>query len=242
MRGSHTVEFRFHVREVSLQQLAGLWSAVMSVLPEVEDWTGELTLAGESFRHRSVYEDPAALARSQLAFHPHDVRDFALNIFCHDFSVGVGEDWAAEYFAVLLALPNVLRVNVAGTSYREVRAIGEAVQRWTECHLHTQRRALRLKLGVLAAGAAATGVGAALMDGGAQAMLLLAAWGVGFLAVCRILSLIPAVERRTVRLRIVNAPSAGAERAHPASFPAPGPDSGSGTMRARAGEQPESPP
>ena len=177
MRGSHTIELQFHAREVSLQQLPGLWSAVMSVLSEVKHWSGELSLGGESFTHRSVYEGPTALAQSALAFHPHDARHFALNIFCQDFSVEVSKDWAAEYFALLLALPNALRVRVAATSDREVRDIRDAVQRWAGCNLHTQRRALWLKLAALAAGTGATGLGAALMDGGAQAMLLLAAWG-----------------------------------------------------------------
>ena len=242
MRDEHMVRLRFHVREVSLQQLAGLWSAIMSVLPEVENWAARLTLEGESFRHSGVYKGPSALAQSRLAFRPHDIRYFSLNIWSGDCSVDVNEDWGAGSSAILLALPNVLRVDIGGTSDREVRSVRDAVQRWAGCHLHTQRRALWIKLGTLVVGAGATGVGVALMDGNAQAMLLLAAWVVGFLAACRIPTLIPAVERRTVNLRIVNAPGPGAERARTARLAATGSDPGAGAMCARSGEHPESPP
>lgn len=164
MQESHTVEWRFHVREVGLQQFAALWSAVERALPEVEGWSGQLSLDGELLRHRSAFDDPAALARSSLASRVHLVQTLSLRIASDALCVSVSYD-CEKSFKLIPALPDALRVRVSGASDRAVLAVGDVIEDWGRRGLRTRRRALWLNLGAFAAGAAATGWGTALLSG-----------------------------------------------------------------------------
>lgn len=234
MRESHTVEWRFHVREVGLQQLAALWSAVERALPEVEGWSGQLSLDGELLRHRSAFDDPAALARSPLASRVHLVQILSLRIASDALCVSVSYD-CEKSFKLIPALPDALRVRVSGASDRAVLAVGDLIEDWGRRGLRTRRRALWLNLGAFAAGAAATGWGTALLSGHAVvAGMMVVEWLFVFWIACFFLRAIPAVDRWMVQLCVVDAPGPGAPRSSAADRPASGADSGSDSMRALA--------
>ena len=242
MAREHMVRSRYQIREVSLQALAALWYEIMSTLPDCSDWSAGLYLEGELLRHRCGYVDPAALAQSPLAFRSHDVRHLRLRIASAELCVNI-EFWCGERCKLLPMLRDALEVEIKGSSDREVLTVSDVVAQWAGRSLRTQRRSLWLNLGAFAAGAWAIKAGAELMELYEEvAVLLVLEWVLVFWVACLWLRAIPAVERWTVSLRIVHGPGAGAQRLGPESLPAPEPDPGSGTMHARTGEHPESPP
>ena len=62
MEGTYTTHIRFRVRTISLQQLAGLWSTVMALVPEVHGRCATFERRGQPTEHEYHYRDADELA------------------------------------------------------------------------------------------------------------------------------------------------------------------------------------
>ena len=205
MQSEHTTSVLFPVREVSLRQLAELWSALMSLLPEVRHCTARFRLRGKSSEHLYTFEDADELARSRLAFRPGELKLSYMSLSNSSTRIYVSEHWGGGMGRLLLALPNPLEVEITGPNEREALAIRDAVGKWGGRNLRLDRRQLWVKLGVLASGLVGAGVAAALTDlSVSDAMGYMFMWMVFFVLGCLLPASIPASRRRFVELRIVN--------------------------------------
>ena len=228
MQSEHTTCVVFPVREVSLRQLAELWSVLMSLLPEVRHCTARFRLRGKSSEHTYTFEDADDLARSRLAFRPGELKLTLMSLSNSSARIYVREHWGGGVGKVLLALPNRLRVEISGPKEGEVLAIRDAVEKWGGRNLHLDRRQLWVKLGVLASGLGGVGVAAAVTGLPAlDAMGYMFMWMVLVVLGCVLPALIPASARRLVELRIVNplAPKGGGHGSGTPAEPQPGPGS-----------------
>ena len=70
MEGTYTTHIRFHVRTISLQQLAGLWSTVMALVPEVHGRSATFERCGQPTEHEYHYRDADELAHAGLEVRP----------------------------------------------------------------------------------------------------------------------------------------------------------------------------
>ena len=240
MEGTYTTHIRFHVRTISLQQLAGLWSTVMALVPEVHGRSATFERCGQPTEHEYHYRDADELAHAGLEVRPGELRLRSIRVYGPGTSVAIHERPGADFLSVALVLPNALWLDITGSNERDVLTIRNAVEHWAARNLATSRRALWLKLGALAAGIGAAWLGAAVMGLSAnQAIAATVLWVFGFLVVSMLQSGIPAVRRRTIDLRIVNdAPPGGGGRRGGATID-PDPDAGAtmdaGTSVAREG-------
>ena len=227
MEGTYTTHVRFHVRTVSLQQLAALWSTVMALVPEVRGGSATFERRGQSTEHEYVYRDADELAHDGLEVRPGELRLRSIRVHGPGTSVGIHERQGADFLSLALGLPHTLWLDITGSNERDVLMIRDAVEHWVARNLATSRRALWLKLGALAAGIGAIWLNAVVMGLPAiQAIAATVMWVLTLFVVSMLQSLIPATRRRTIDLRIVNdAPPGGGGRRGGAS-PAPDFDSG----------------
>lgn len=228
MRSEHTTCVVFPVREVSLRQLAELWSVLMSLLPEVRHCTACFRRRGKSSEHTYTFEDADDLARSRLAFRPGELKLTLMSLSNSSTRIYVNEHWGGGMGKLLLALPNRLRVEISSLNEREALAIRDAVEKWGGRNLQSDRRQLWVKLAVLASGLGGVGVAAAVTGlSASDAMGYMLAWMALVVAGCVFPALIPASARRFVELRIVNppAPKGGGRGSGTPAGPRPGPGS-----------------
>ena len=230
MEGRYTTVVCFHVRTVSLQQLAALWSTVMALVPEVCGGSATFERRGQPTEHEYVYRDADELARAGLKVEPDELRLRSIRVLGPETSVNVHERGGADFLSAVLVLPNALCVDIAGSNERDVLKIRDTVERWVAGNLATTRRALWLKLGALATGIVAIWAGTAVFGFPAnQAIAATALWVPGVVLVSFLQFAVPALRRRTLQLRIVNdAPSAGGGRGGSTSD-TPNPQSGATT-------------
>ena len=241
VEGTYTSVVRFDVRTVSLRQLAALWSTVMALVPEVRGSYAAFERHGQPTGHAYVYRDADELAFAGLETGPGELRLRSVRVHGPDTSVGIHEQSGTGFLGVFLGLPNALYVEITGSNERDVLAIRDAVERWVVRHLATTRRALRLKLGALAAGIGAAWLIAAVVGLPTnQAIAASVLWLAGIIVVSYLQLAIPALRHRTIELRIVNdAPPPGGGRcrdASPAPEPEPGATMDAGTERGTARE------
>ena len=228
MQSEHTTSVVFPVREVSLRQLAELWSVLMSLLPEVRHCTACFRLRGKSSEHTYTFEDADDLARSRLAFRPGELKLTLMSLSNSRTRIYVKEHWGGGMGKMLLVLPNRLAVEITGPNEGEVLAIRDAVEKWGGRNLHPDRRQLWVKLGVLASGLGGAGVAAAVTGlSASEAIGYMLIWMVLVVAGCVLPALIPASRKRFVELRIVStsAPNGGGHGSGTPSEPQPGPGS-----------------
>ena len=205
MDGRYTTVVRFHVRTVSLQQLAALWSTVMALVPKVRSSSATFDRRGQPTEHEYVYRDADELAHAGLEVAPGELRLRSVLVLGPETSVGIHERTGADFLSAVLVLPNAVCVDIAGSNERDVLKIRDAVERWVARNLATTRRALWLKLGALAVGIIAIWAGAAGLGIPAnQTIAATALWAPGFVLVSFLQFAIPALRRRTLELRIVN--------------------------------------
>ena len=226
MQSEHTTCVVFPVREVSLRQLAELWSVLMSLLPEVRNCTACFRRRGKSSEHTYTFEDADEIARSRLAFRPGELKLSFMSLSNSGTRIYVSEHWGGGMDKLLLALPNRLRVEISSLNEREALAIRDAVEKWGGRNLHLDRRQLWVKLGVLASGLGGVGVAAAVTGlSASDAMGYMFLWMVLVVLGCVLPALIPASARRLVDLRIVNppAPKGGGPGSGTPAGPRPGP-------------------
>ena len=152
MEGRYMTVVRFHVRTVSLQQLAALWSTVMALVPEVRGGSATFERRGQPTEHEYVYRDADELARAGLEVEPGELRLRSIRVLGPETSVEVHERGGADFLSAVLVLPNALCVDITGSNERDVLKIRDTVERWVARNLATTRRALWLKLGALVAG------------------------------------------------------------------------------------------
>ena len=230
MKGRYTTVAQFHVRTVSLRQLAALWSTVMALVPVVRAASATFERRGQPTEHEYVYRDADELARAGLEVAPGELRLQSVRVLGSKTSVDIRERTGSDFVSAVLGLPNMLCVDIAGSNERDVLRIRAAVGRWVARNLTTTRRALWLKLGVLAAGIVAIWVGAAALGFPAsQAIAATALWIPGVLLVSFLQFAVPTLRRRTLQLRIVaDTQCAGAGRGASLSV-TPDPESGETT-------------
>ena len=228
MQSEHTTSVVFPVREVSLRQLAELWSVLMSLLPEVRRCTACFRRDGKSSEHTYTFEDADELARSRLAFRPGELKLSFMSLSNSSTRIYVREHWGGGMGKLLLALPNCLAVEISGPNEGEVLAIRDAVEKWGGRNLHSDRRQLWVKLGVLASGLGVAGVAASVTGlSASEAMGYMVMWMVLVVLGCVLPMLIPVSRRRLFELRIVNplAPKGGGHGSGTPTEPQPSPGS-----------------
>ena len=148
-------------------------------------------------------------------------------------SVQIAEDWPSTVWQVVLAFPKTLSVEITGTHARDVQTIRCVIEQWSGCNLAHRRWVPRIKLGVLAGGpGAAWTVGSAVETPVSVAVWL---WLCVFVVACGAQGLIPCVRRRTIDLRLADAPATdrggtGAARTI-GPEPVPAPKAAADTMR-----------
>ena len=210
MHGTYTTQLRFHVREVSLHQLASLWSAVMACLPEVRNCSATFERRGQFTEHTYVYHDADELARADLDVKPGELHLSGINVRSRDTTVDIGERFHVGPSDLLLAQPKWLAVEISGSNERDVVKLRAAIGRWGGRNLETSRLWLWLKGGVLA-----TGIGVAVVIGvirdlpAADTITAALFWFAVFKCAEAFQGLIPALRHRTLELRIVNGAQGG---------------------------------
>ena len=163
MEGTYTTHVCFHVRTVSLRQLAALWSTVMAMAPEVRSGSATFERRGQPTEHEYVYRDADELAHAGLEVAPGELRLRSIRVHGPETSVGIHERAGTDFLSAVLVLPNALCVDIAGSNERDVLKIRNAVEHWGMLNLATTRQAVWLKLGVLAAGIVGIWAGAAVL-------------------------------------------------------------------------------
>ncbi|MYG80720.1 MAG: hypothetical protein F4187_02625 [Gemmatimonadetes bacterium] len=217
MEGRYTKLVSFHVRTVSLQQLAALWSTVLASMPEGCRGEAVFERSGQSTKHEYIFRDADELAHAGLEVAPGELRLKWLDVDGPGTRVGIREREGSNFLplAALLVLPSSLWVTIAGSDERDVLRIRDVVERWVGQNLTTTRRALCLKLGALAGGIVAIWAGAGVsgffLD---YAIGATALWIAGVMVASLVQSAVPALRRRTLELRILNeaSPAGGGSR------------------------------
>lgn len=235
MQGRFTTHVAFHVRVLTLGQLAGLWSMVMSLLPEVGRCTASFKRRGRSTAQDYVFEDADELAQTRFGFRPGELKLGSVSVANTDTSIYIHEGWSNLFWSTLLALPTTLNLEITGSNETEVLKVRAAIEQWGERNLGTTRSALWLKLGVLAAGIIGTWTGAEIMELSARDTFLgMALWVYVFVMICLIHGWVPARFRWSTGLRILDgeAPKRGGPGGGGAlSGPEPSPDPGASADR-----------
>ena len=229
MRGKYTAHVKFHVRVLTLGQFADLWSMVMSFLPEVTSSTASFERRGQSTDQDYAFEDADELAQTRFGFRPGELKLRSVRVANADVSIDIHRSWRNLSWGILLALPSGLEVDVTGSNEAEVLRVRSAIEQWGEQNLGTTRSALRLKLGVLAAGIFGAWAGAEIMELSARdTLLVMALWIYVFFVFCLVHGRIPARFRWSAELRIIDGevPRRGGPDGGTPSAPAPAPDPG----------------
>lgn len=229
MQGEYTTAVTFHVRVLTLRQLADLWSMAMSFLPEVTYSAASFKRQSESTEHEYIFRDADDLAQTTLDFRPGELTLRSIHISNPDVRIFIREGWSSLFLDIALALPSELKVEITGSNEAEVLTLKGAIEQWGEGNVGARPWALWCKLGVLAAGAVAAPAGVALIGLPAvYSFLAVVGWLVLFTFLCLAHGSIPARFRWSTRLRIVRGapprgggPGGGAPRL-PDPSPVPG--------------------
>ena len=205
MQGQFRTHISYDAREVSLQQLAGLWSTAMACLPEVGRCTATFKRRGPSTEHEYIYDDADELAHAGIEAKPGELRLRSIHIYSPDATVDIEERCTTGFFRTLLTLPNTLGVTISGSNERAVLTLRTAIERWGERNLEPRGWGRWPRLGVFVAGfGAAWGIAAVMELHAALQILAMAWWFAVFVFAGWCLEVIPALRRRMVVLRIVN--------------------------------------
>lgn len=204
MQGEYTTDVTFHVRVLTLPQLADLWSMAMSFLPEVSYSAATFKRQGRSTEHEYRFRDADDLARTTLDFRPGELALVSIHISTPDVRIVIREGWASLFLDVSLALPTNLKVEITGSNEAEVLKLRSAIRQWGGGNVEGRPWALWCKLGGLAAGIVGAWAGAALLGFSAlNTLLAVVGWFVAFTFFCLAHGSIPARYRWSTRLRIV---------------------------------------
>ena len=163
MQIKYSTDIHFPARKVSLQQLASLWSAVMTCLPEVRHCSAEFNRRGR-VTGSYVYNDADEFAHADLDVRPGELELSYIHIFGPDINVSIRQHWDTSFWDMLLFKSTALNVCISGSNERDILRLRTPLEQWGERHLETSRLTLWLKLGVLAAGLGAVGVFTANFD------------------------------------------------------------------------------
>ena len=123
MEGTYTTHIRFRVRTISLQQLAGLWSTVMALVPEVHGRCATFERRGQPTEHEYHYRDADEPAHTGLEVRPGELRLRSIRVYGPDTSVAIHERPGADFLSVALGLPNALWLDITGSNERDVLTI-----------------------------------------------------------------------------------------------------------------------
>ena len=88
MQIEYSTDIHFPARKVSLQQLASLWSAVMTCLPEVRHCSAKFNRRGR-VTGKYVYDDADELAHADLDVRPGELELSYIHIFGPDIDVTI---------------------------------------------------------------------------------------------------------------------------------------------------------
>ena len=219
MHGTCTTGIRLHVREVSVGQLADLWSVIMARLPEVRRSNASFVRRGQSVDETYDYDDAEELAHADLDVRPGELSLSFIDIVGPDTKVFIVEGWPYGPSNILLLQSSWLQVDITGPNERDVVALRVAVERWAERNLDMRRLGLWLKSGVLVAGVGAASVAGAVSDQGAsEALRFGLMWVAAFKCLEALQVFVPALGRRTLHLWITNGVPPGGGR-HGAQAP-----------------------
>ena len=234
MQGRYTARVKFQVRMLTLGQLAGLWSMVMSLLPEVSRSTASFKRRGRSTEQGYVFDDADELAQTRFGFRPGELELQSVHVASGDVSIDIHRGWTNQFRGTLLALPSGLEVDVTGANEADVLKVRKAIEQWGEKNLGTTRSPFRPKLGVLAAGIIGAGLGAVFLELSVKdTFLVMALWIYVFLMICLVQVWTPARFRWSTELRIIDgeAPKRRGPRGGEPTAPSPAPDSGTTANR-----------
>ena len=229
MRGKYTAHVKFQVRVLTLGQLADLWSMAMSALPEVSYSAASFKRRGRSTDQDFVFEDADELAQTRFGLRPGELTLQSVHVANADVSIEIHRSWRNLSWGILLALPIGLEVDVTGSNEAEVLRVRNVIEQWGGENLGATRSALRLKLGVLAAGIVGAWAGAQFLELSARdTFLVMALWIYVFFVSCLVHGWIPARFRWSTELRIIDgeAPKRGGPGGGTPAAPAPAPDPG----------------
>ena len=236
MQGEYTTHVTFDVRVLTLQQLADIWSMAMSFLPEVSHTTASFKRRGRPTDHEYVFHDADELARTRLDFRPGELKLGTIHISNADTRIFIHEAWTHLVRDALLGLPTKLKLEISGSNEAEVLKVRSAIEHWGEQHVKTRSLAIRLKLGVLAAGIIGTWAGATILESTANATVLATVlWIIAFGLFCLVHGAIPARFSWTTQLRLISGlpPKGGGPGGNTRTFPDPSPVPGATTDQAR---------
>ena len=229
MQGTHTARVKFQVRGLTLGQLANLWSMVMSLLPEVNRSRASFKRRGRSTDQDFVFVDADELAQTRFGFLPGELKLLSVHVANADVSIDIHGGRTNLFWGTLFALPTGLEVEVTGSKEGEVLKVRNTIEQWGEQNFGTMRSALRLKLGVLAAGVIGAWAGAQFLELSARdTFLVMALWIYVFFVICLVHGWVPARFRWSTELRIIDgeAPKRGGPGGGNPAAPAPAPDPG----------------
>lgn len=229
MQGTHTARVKFQVRVLTLGQLANLWSMVMSLLPEVNRSRVSFKRRGRSTDQDYLFEDADELAQARFGFRPGELKLQSIHVANADLSIDIRRGWTNLLWGTLFALPAGLEVEITGSKEAEVLKVRKAIEQWGGQNFDTPRSALRLKLGVLAAGIIGAWAGAELLELSARdTFLVMGLWIYVFFVICLVQGWLPARFRWSTGLRIIDgeAPKRGGPGGGAPTAPAPAPDPG----------------
>ena len=229
MRGTYTARVGFQVRVLTLGQLADLWSMVMSLLPEVNRGWASFKRRGQATDQDYVFADADELAQTRFGFRPGELRLQSIHVANADLSIDIHGGRTNLFRGILFALPTGLEVEITGSKEAEVLKVRKAIEQWGGQNFGTTRSALRLKLGVLAAGIIGAWAGGELLELSAgKAFLIMVLWIYVFFMTCLFQGWIPARFRWSTELRIIDGegPKRGGPGGGTPAAPAPAPDPG----------------
>ena len=229
MRGTYTARVGFQVRVLTLGQLANLWSMVMSLLPEVNRGWASFKRRGQATDQDYVFADADELAQTRFGFRPGELRLQSIHVANADLSISIHEGRTNHFRGTLFALPAGLEVEITGSKEAEVLKVRKAIEQWGGQNFGPTRSALRLKLGVLAAGIIGAWAGGELLELSAgKTFLIMVLWIYVFFMTCLFQGWIPARFRWSTELRIIDGegPKRGGPGGGTPAAPAPAPDPG----------------
>ena len=235
MRGTYTARVGFQVRVLTLGQLANLWSMVMSLLPEVNRGWASFKRRGRSTDQDYVFADADELAQTRFGFRPGELKLQSIHVANADLSIDIHGGRTSLFRGTLFSLPAGLEVEITGSKEAEVLKVRKAIEQWGGQNFGPTRSALRLKLGVLAAGTIGAWAGGELLELSAgKTFLIMVLWIYVFFMTCLFQGWIPARFRWSTELRIIDgeAPKRGGPGGGTPTGPGPAPDSGTTVNRA----------
>ena len=237
MQGTYTARVGFQVRVLTLGQLANLWSMVMSLLPEVNRGWASFKRRGQATDQDYVFADADELAQTRFGFRPGELKLQSIHVANADLSISIHEGRTNLFRGTLFALPTGLEVEITGSREAEVLKARKAIEQWGGQNLGTARSALRLKLGVLAAGIIGAWAGGELLGLSAgNTFLVVAVWIYVFFMTCLVHGWIPARFRWSTELRIIDGEAPKRRGPGGGTPPAPAPAPDPGTTADRVGK------